>query len=547
MNDIVIQKIQKNNINSAEQFLIILNDLMGDMLIMNQKDRAKNFTCVMDKARELQVEESVYKIFQDYFKVNNEPELWEEIKPFTNETTLKPFPIDKLPDTLRDYVINLSENIQVSADMVAVYLLSVLSLCLQGKACISHMNTQHTEPLNLYIAVVAKPAERKTSVSSNLMKPVYDFEKYENERLKPQINAYQDMKGLYMHELDNHKKKGDIQSMQKARKNLESLKPVYPLKLNVTDTTTEALAVIMQENNGRIGLLSSEGGIFETIAGRYSNGIPNMDLYLNGYDGSPVSILRRTGDIKLDNPLLTMGFLVQPDVLNGMLNNSAFCGRGFTQRFLFSFPNSKVGERKATGKPMDNDIQRRYDELITRLLNMKYSDNIPVIHMNNKSCIMFEEFFNKIEAGLKPDGEFSSVNSLAEWAGKLCGKVLRIAGILHLCEHSADEILDELTMQRAVFIGSYFIDHAKQAFEVMGNNADSENAIYVLSKLKQLGKECINKSELKRICRKFNTIDELNSVLELLEDCNYIRIITQQNTKARATTLIKVNPAMFDF
>lgn len=546
MNDIVIQKIEKQNINSVSELKERLPELIQDMSIMNDNDIAENFTAIMSRARKLNIEDDVYTEAQLFANSIKMPELWEKLLPFEKDTQLKSFPVDVLPETLRDYVKSVSEFVQVSADMVAVYMLSVLSLCLQGKAVISHMNTQHTETLNLYIAVIAKPAERKTGVYSLLMKPVVEYEKNKNESLKREINAYKDKKRTLEKQLEKHMNKGDLNNVQKVRKDLEDLVPITNVRYNVTDATSEALASYMEENGGRMGILTAEGGIFETIAGRYSNGVPNMDLYLNAYDGSPVSILRRSGDIRLDNPLLTMGFLVQHDVIQGVLNNTAFVGRGFVQRFLLAFPQSKVGERKAIGKDLNIPAQKKYNELIEKLLKMEYPEkSIPVLGMDEQACALFEEFFNGIEKELKQEGKLYSSPALAEWGGKLCGKVLRIAGILHLCSHSIKERINKETVYSAALIANYFIHHSKHAFEVMGAAENNQNALYIISKLREKGQPILTLRELQRLCRKFKTSEELTEILELLEDFNYIKTETKQNCKGKPTTIIKINPAVF--
>lgn len=511
-------------------------------LISDQSERQRKYTSLRERAKVLGV---ITQFDAEFDAIAESFKLWKKPEPFERPFHYTPFPVDALPPAVGDFVRNIADFVQVSADMPAVCALSVLSLCVQGKAVISHMNTAHTESLNLYTAVVAQPAERKSGVYSMLIAPVDDFENRYNDLKKHEINEYKDMKISLETQLSKCRTKGDILEMKNIRKQLENLNPVCPLKLNITDTTAEALADFMAENGEKMGLLSDEGGLFDIIAGRYSGGIPNMDLYLKAYDGSQVSVLRRSGFTKLKKPFLTMGFLVQQDVLSGVFANPAFVGRGFIQRFLFSFPRSKVGERQAIGKPLDKSAQDSYNNLINRLLSADIPDNIPVIHMNKKACLMFENFFEKTEKSLKSGGELSESSALIEWGGKLCGKILRIAGIYHLCEHSADELLDELTMQNAVKTGEYFINHAKQAFFTLETDETTKSAVYIINKLKTLSAETVSKRDLLRLTRKF-TADELSPVLELLEEYNYIKVATVLNNNARSTTIININPAVYE-
>ena len=46
-----------------------------------------------------------------------------------------------------------------------------------------------------------------------------------------------------------------------------------PLRLIADDITAEALTSLLAENKGLMTIISTEGGLFDTLAGRYSNNI----------------------------------------------------------------------------------------------------------------------------------------------------------------------------------------------------------------------------------------------------------------------------------
>ena len=90
--------------------------------------------------------------------------------------------------------------------------------------------------------------------------------------------------------------------------------PMIP-RLLVEDITPEHVATIMSHNHERIGLISDAGGIFEIMAGRYSNGLPNLDIFLKSYSGAAVRVDRGSRpSILLDHPALSIGLSPQPDV-----------------------------------------------------------------------------------------------------------------------------------------------------------------------------------------------------------------------------------------
>lgn len=65
------------------------------------------------------------------------------------------------------------------------------------------------------------------------------------------------------------------------------------LSLIADDTTVEALISKMSENGEKMALVSSEGGIFNTLAGLYSGEMTNMDIILKAFSGDFVQVDRK--------------------------------------------------------------------------------------------------------------------------------------------------------------------------------------------------------------------------------------------------------------
>ena len=96
---------------------------------------------------------------------------------------------------------------------------------------------------------------------------------------------------------------------------------------------TESLALALEEQNGRIALLSDEGGLIDTWSGLYSGGIANIDVLLKGWDGGDLRIKRKDKEIFL-SPLITLFLIVQPVILENLSKNKVFCGKGFFRSFF---------------------------------------------------------------------------------------------------------------------------------------------------------------------------------------------------------------------
>jgi hypothetical protein len=112
--------------------------------------------------------------------------------------------------------------------------------------------------------------------------------------------------------------------------------PVLP-RLIADDITVEAAASLLAEQNGRLAVLSAEGGIFATLAGRYSSGQPNLEVFLKGHAGDLLRVDRKGRPAEhIPQPALTLGLAVQPEVLRDIARMPGFRGRGLLARILYS-------------------------------------------------------------------------------------------------------------------------------------------------------------------------------------------------------------------
>ena len=182
-NEIILQDLEKK----AKSQLILSCCLQKDYTILDKLlNRLKN----INEQYYLQYGSIIIKDFiSSVIKKNNDSDNIEDI---INEIELLckkekiEFPIFSLPIKLQQLVKAISEDLQVNVDMVAVCILTIYSTVLQGNFKV-HIKNDWYEPLNLFCIVIAPPSERKSPVLNILTKPLLDYEKEENERLKPII------------------------------------------------------------------------------------------------------------------------------------------------------------------------------------------------------------------------------------------------------------------------------------------------------------------------------------------------------------------------
>lgn len=449
--------------------------------------------------------------------------IWETPLPF-DEYDLPSFPVDALPETVRRYVLAVAESTQTSVDMAAVEALGVGSLCSQGKYFIQG-NADWAEPLNIYTVVILPPAERKSSVLSMMIRPVEEYEKEENSRRNAGIIESQ----MVLSRLEKEKRslverasKGKATEEEVRAKATEIAKyePVKPLRLFVDDVTSEKLTSVLAENKGRAAVVSAEGGIFSIMSGLYNRNV-NIDVFLKGHSGDTIRVDRigRASE-SIIHPALTMVLAVQPEVLNGLMSNNTFRGRGLTARFLYSMPKSTVGSRSFSTKPIPEGVRSRYQALIETILS---GDNKQEpISLDDGAREVLEDLFNEIEGRLKGD-----LAEISDWLGKFVGAVLRISGILHVMKYPKDSMFDAVdreTMENAVSIGRYFLEHAKAAYSLMGADAVNKNARLFLATVKRKRLTEFSRRDAMRLYRGCKTVESLQPVLDRLCEYGYLAV-----------------------
>ena len=450
-----------------------------------------------------------------------DPIQWDTPIPF-DDFTLPEFPTDALPPAVRNYVQAVAETTQTSADMAAVASLAILSICLQGKYRIWG-KPDWSEPLNTYCVVVLPPAERKSAVISLMTAPLEAYEQEINAAMDAQIIESQMRKAVLEKErrmLEDKVSKGKAEALELAdkAKEISAFHETQPLKLFVDDVTAEKLASVLAENHSKAAIVSAEGGIFDILNGIYAKNV-NIDVFLKGHSGDTIRVDRigRASESIL-HPALTMLLAVQPGVLNGMMSNDTFRGRGLTARFLYSMPRSYLGIRAFHTEPIPEAVKAEYTKLIRRLLEVDCKEE--PIHLSEEATAVLKKLYQDNERRFCTD-----LAEIADWAGKYVGAVLRIAGLLHATQHHG--FLDftevsEQTMENAVRIGEYFLEHAKAAYSLMGADPVNKQGEYLLDAIKRSQVSEFSRRDAMRMCRRFHTTEALQPVLNRLCEYGYI-------------------------
>ena len=440
------------------------------------------------------------------------------------------FPLDSLPAPIAEYAAIVAENITVSPDMPAALSLAVLSAALQGKAKVRY-SASYIQEINVYICIVADPAERKSPVFRAMTTPLNIYVTRYNTENERKIEDFAYTKSALENKRASAIAKGKSEDIKRINDEITALEPFYPMRVLVTDTTVEALADALAQNSERLAILSDEGGIFDIAAGQYSNGKANINLYLNAYDGERVIIDRKYGVTNLSRPLLTFGVMAQHQILNQIMENPIFRGRGFVQRFMLCQPPSCLGKAKITrSKARDAEfqkVQNVYNQLIYRLMELPIADENTYIEIDDSAAQLFEEFSNTLEINLGKGGECEDTR---DFFGKYGGRILRIAGLLHLAEGNKMTVpISAPIMRNSVNIVRYFYN---QAMSILNSEErDIRQAALLFEKMKLFSEKSssadkrVSWRDIRQKMRNW-TDTQTENALEVLIERGYIAELT---------------------
>lgn len=389
------------------------------------------------------------------------------------EPTVPPFPTGSLPSWWKEFVEATAEATQTPLDLAASVTLGVMAAAVSGSAKIQAAPGWQ-EPLNLYLACALPPGNRKSAVFNVATAPLRDVEMDLIEDAKPEVRRQATLKRLREDTAENIRKqvmngkKSEDQYLAAVQAAEET--PVLTLpRLLADDATPEALTSLAADNGGKISVASAEGGIFDIFAGRYSGGMPNMDILLKGHAGDAMTVDRKgRPSERIESVCLNMNLTVQPAVLRQIGSGSPEKSKGELERFLFTVPKSSVGFRSVESRPVPEPVKAAYYHHVSALARAGAAVREPtLIKLDPDATKLFRDWQRVIEADLRPGGLLGDPRVIG-WGSKLAGTTARFAGILHLASgKSPDDLVSADTADCAAAMAEHFAQHALAAFHLM--------------------------------------------------------------------------------
>jgi hypothetical protein len=305
-------------------------------------------------------------------KIGSSHEFSWDVPALFDDVSTPEIPSTLLPGIYGNFARSLASAAEVPESLTTMAVLGVLSaVC--AKRFVIAPQSGWDEPINLYVLAALPPANLKSLVVRSSMKPIDAWEFNQRLAMEPAIQLAKSkrkneesqilsLRGKASKSSDPLKRQSDFAEVNRLEAEMTSI-PVPP-QIYVNDVTPETLTTVVCEQNGKLAIISDEGGIFEVLAGLYSKGQSNYDIVLKGIDGGRVRLRRKDRDLDV-SPYITMLLVVQPQIIRNMSDKKAFQGRGLLERFLYILPRSNLGHRSLDTKPVTEALCKQYDQAVS--------------------------------------------------------------------------------------------------------------------------------------------------------------------------------------
>ena len=375
-----------------------------------------------------------------------------------------PFPVNRLPDVLREYVTHEARAINVDPAMIAPLVLGNAAGMI-GNARSIRLREDYHQACVLWVAVVAPSGSRKSPAVNSARCGVIRVQ-------ADAWNAYEKARAAW--------KKGDPE-------------PVLTRPM-IDDATVPAVVVALNDNpRGLIMPLDELDAWFGSFNAHTEGHGGDVPKWLQMHGAGAIQLDRKTGDLRVAfvrRAAVSLTGSIPPSVLR-----EAVSGRhlenGLAPRFLFSQPPSLPTRWVEIPTPLR--VRSAFVDLFRDLREKVHMEPGPrgdpepvVLGMKRDAAALYAAFHD--ECGAMLDAEDDEFMRAA--LSKMLAHVPRIALVLGVVRDVADgragkRAISFTEMEAAVDIGWWFVSEARRAAFTMTSDEASDRAQKVLDWLQR--------------------------------------------------------------
>lgn len=391
-----------------------------------------------------------------------------------NKPQREPYPLNAFHMLSRKASFEVLENTGVPEVLVGIVFINAMTMSCQGLIDVK-MPTGQIRPVQQNTLLVLESGERKTAVSSQVLKPFVDADKLALEIHRKRLKAYKAametwlaMKKGLNRALSTAINKGESTAALEAQllrhMKLEPKKPRLRYFLR-QDITAKAIMEALQGDGESIAISTDEGHVLFK-----SSAMSHFGLLNRLWDSPEVLPLDRADheNIMVMNPRASVNIMTQSGPLKHYLMNrgSVAGGSGHWARYLVAYPHSTQGYRPVhQGELVWIELEKfhvRVRQLLDKYRTMIESEKIKreIVEFSDDAKSRWFELATQAEGMLRPGEYFSDIR---DFAAKIMEIISRLAATMHYFNDEAGKITLD-TLERAFKLVEWHITEYKYMF-----------------------------------------------------------------------------------
>ena len=473
---------------------------------------------------------------------------WPPVTPL--EDKLSPVAVFKpefLPDSIRPWVVDVSERMSVPLDFAGVCALVTIAGVLGRRVfvCPKAKDKDWKESIALSGAVVADSGKAKTPTWKTFINTIVEKEADWQNEYKKRIAKYTE-------ELESW------EALDKANKELEKKsgvaqntppppeEPASSRCLLLNDATPEKMHDVMKNNPcGLFYLrdeLSSWVSEFDKEGREQQRGM--FLAAMNGNDSYKVDRIGREGGSAIMCASVFGGF--QPDMFREFLNNMKNVSDGMIPRFTFLvWPDES--DLPLVDRTADDSAKQLYRRIVYESAEML--EKQVFIHFSSEAQPIFNDWLAKLNQKIKTEENPGKRSHLAKYKGALpkIAALLQIVDLISVGPLSGTHTIDVAHLNKAIDLLAYLETHMHRVYDCIQNPI--QKAESVLSKHIKKG-DLTSGFTLRVIQRKhwkdLSKQEYIDLALETLEENGWVRKFHVKSGPegGRPTAQWEINPAL---
>lgn len=405
--------------------------------------------------------------------------VWPDPEPIVSTVDAQPYPIDALPEIIRDAVMEVAEFVKAPLPLVATSAIAAVSLAVQA-----HVDVQRAQrlsgPTGLFLLTIADSGERKSTCDGFFTRPIREFEAAQAELGKALLRdhradaeAWETKRAGIKERMRQQAKDGKpTAEMEVALRELENEAPESPKvpRLLYSDATPEALAFGLAKQWPSGGVVSAEAGVVFGSHGMGKDSVMRNLAQLNQlWDGNSLTIDRRSSEsFTVSGARLTVALQIQEATLRSFFDRSGALARGtgFLARFLVSWPTSTQGFRPFSEPPADWPKLARFHRQLIDLLErpVPLADGgglLPqLLAFDEMAKAAWIDYYDQVEGAMQVGGELEDVRDVAS---KSADNAARLAALFQVFDRGVAPI-EAGVFAGASRIAAWHLNEARRFF-----------------------------------------------------------------------------------